>query len=369
VRPWYPVYAVGIRWGLVAVALAVFAGCGGSKYSRLVRQDNVAVLARLNAAYVEAGNHTTMVETRGVSRTPIQMALHEVGVRGDRELLVLVHGVFSDHRMWRFVAGDLAKDYDLLLVDLPGCGASERADPDKCPESTYTVSDMTRRLLEALRQYLSQRPSPPGITLVAHSYAGAMAIRAFGDSMIREDFRDVVEEIDRLILFAPLDVAVEKAHPILIELSRISGIRVWSALQTGLLKERVAELMLANSHHPHRALREEADAKIAILTDWATRRAMQATLTRAVPMKGSRPDWEKIDKIVATYALVDRPCLIVWGVHDEVLPVSMGYKLAAQLPRTKLVTIPDGMHSFPLEQPEEALKVVREFLKGDETKK
>lgn len=350
----------------VLVLASLMAGCAGGSYRRLVKEQNVSTLAAMRESFAGAEVRTALVPTSGVSGAPCRVALHEVNVRGDRELLVFVHGIFSDHRMWRFLAGDLAKDYDVLLVDLPGCGASDRIDPDKAPETTYTPSDVTRRMLEALRAYrLGRSTPPPRVTMVSHSYGGALAIRAFGDGVLRKDFADVVESIDRMVMFAPLDVAVEKAHPVLVELSRISGVRIWSALQTGLLKERVAAAMLESSFHPHRALKEEADAKIAILTNWETRRAMQATLNRAVPSKAGRPDWEKIDRIVASYARVDRPTLIVWGVHDEVLPVSMGYKLAAQLPDARLVAIPDGMHSFALEQPDVAARIVRAFLAGE----
>ncbi|GJQ28219.1 MAG: hypothetical protein HBSAPP03_01030 [Phycisphaerae bacterium] len=354
-----------IRSMLLVLVAFLPLGCAGGSYSRLVRESNVSTLASLRESYAGVANHTSLIPTSGVSGAPARVALHEIGARGDRELLVFVHGVFSDHRMWRFLAGDLVRDYDVLLIDLPGCGESDRIDPDKAPDSTYTPADLTRRLLEALQTYLRARPTPPpAMTVIAHSYGGALVIRAYGDPLIRKDFSDTIARIDRMILFAPLDIAVEKAHPILIELSRLSGVRVWSALQTGLLKERVAAAMLESSFHPHRALREEADAKMKMLTDWSTRRAMQATLNRAVPTKGDRPDWERIDRIVASYAQVDRPALIVWGVHDEVLPVSMGYKLTAQLPQARLITIPDGMHSFPLEQPDVAARIVRAFLTG-----
>lgn len=352
-----------IAWFIVPFLLV---GCAGGSYSRLVKEANVSTLAAMREAYAGVPNHTTLVPTSGVSGAPCRVALHDIGIKGDRELLIFVHGIFSDHRMWRFLAGDLAKDYDVLLVDLPGCGESDRIDPDKAPDTTYTTADLTRRVLEAMQSHFLSRPTPPTrVTLVSHSYGGALAIRAFGDPVIRKDFESTVEAIDRMVMFAPLDIAVEKAHPILMELSRISGVRIWSALQTGLLKERVASAMLESSFHPHRALREEADAKMKILTDWGTRRAMQATLTRAVPSKNGRPDWEKIDRIVASYAQVNRPALIVWGVHDEVLPVSMGYKLTAQLPDARLITIPDGMHSFALEQPDVAARIMRAFLRGE----
>ncbi|MDX2131043.1 MAG: alpha/beta hydrolase [Planctomycetota bacterium] len=353
-----------VLWVLLGAVLALASGCRSS-YTRLVDEDSIGSLATLKDGYVRAARRTSLVPTSGVSGAPLRVALHALGP-GDRSTLVVaLHGVFADSDAWRFVAGDLAGDHDLLLIDLPGCGASDKPDPAEVPETTYTLADTTRRVMEALQLHLRERAGPtPRVVLLAHSYGGAVAIRMFGDPALRRDFPDVVAAVESLALVAPLDVAVEKMHPLLLELSRVSGVEVWSARRLGLLRERVASGMLDSSFHPHRALRQEADTKIRVLSDEASRRSMQAMLNRAVPSRGMRPDWERIDPIVASYRRVDRPTLIIWGVHDEVLPVSMGYKLAAQLPAARLVTVGGAMHSLPLEQPELVATLVREFLAG-----
>ena len=46
----------------------------------------------------------------------------------------------------------------------------------------------------------------------------------------------------------------------------------------------------------------------------------------------NRPDWERVECLTQEYTGIDEPCLIVWGGRDEVLPVSMGYKLAEEIP-------------------------------------
>lgn len=347
-----------------ACCASVLSGCR-SQYARLVDEDSIASLAALKHELDRVPHRVVRVPTSGVSGTPIRVALHEIGP-GDRPtLLIALHGVFADSGAWRFVAGDFARDHDLLLVDLPGAGESDQPNPATAPESTYSLSDTTRRVLEALQIHLRARAGPPTrVVLLGHSYGGALAIRMYADKVLRRDFADVLEQVDALALVAPLDVAVEKVHPLLIELSRVSGVEVWGARRLGLLRERVAEGMLESSFHPHRALRQEADAKIRVLSSDRARRAMQAMLVRAIPSIGYRPDWERIDPIVAAYKYVRPPTLIIWGVHDEVLPVSMGYKLAAQLPAARLVTVAGARHSLPVEQPELVSTLIREFLAG-----
>jgi hypothetical protein len=58
------------------------------------------------------------------------------------------------------------------------------------------------------------------------------------------------------------------------------------------------------------------------------------------------------------------PCLIVWGARDETLPLSMGYKLQAQLPDAALIVIHDTKHSMQLERPRLSSSILREFIES-----
>lgn len=344
--------------------LLLLAGCQTS-YDRLKSESDNPELAHLRACFVSCDQRETFVNTLGLDGTPVRVALHELGPTHTRDrVLVCIHGVLADSRMWRFFAGDLSRDHDMLLVDLPGCGRSDAPDPESMGPEAYAPQDLAHRTLESLRAYLASRPDSTRLVLVGHSLGGAVILRAYVDDRLRNQYADVLKRVESLVLFSPLDVAVEKAHPVILELSRITGWRIWSAVQLGILRDRVADAVFDSVSDPALALREEADAKVEILTDWPRRRAMQAMLNRAVPGRGMRPNWNQIDPLVERYPLVSPPTLIVWGVRDEVLPLSMGYKLAAQLPHASLKPIPRAMHSFVVEQPAVAAQHTRDFLSG-----
>jgi len=60
----------------------------------------------------------------------------------------------------------------------------------------------------------------------------------------------------------------------------------------------------------------------------------------------------------------DRPALVVWAREDRVMPPEHGERLAALLPKGKLVEVADSYTLLPLDQPEEFARLVREFTAG-----
>lgn len=57
----------------------------------------------------------------------------------------------------------------------------------------------------------------------------------------------------------------------------------------------------------------------------------------------------------------DRPVLVVWASEDRVMPPEHGARLAALLPKGKLVEVADSYTLLPLDQPGEFARLIREF--------
>jgi pimeloyl-ACP methyl ester carboxylesterase len=57
------------------------------------------------------------------------------------------------------------------------------------------------------------------------------------------------------------------------------------------------------------------------------------------------------------------PTLILFGVHDKVVPPTNADLLAKQIPGSQIHFLPDAGHFFPMEVPEEAAQVVIQFAK------
>ena len=347
---------------LVTITLAL-AGCADAYHSLSTVQE-VAELSALQHDARAIPQTTTRVNAAAEGRPPLRLALHETdGGRRDR-VVVLVHGLLSDSEVWRFVRPRLAGEYDLIAVDLPGCGESDAPRPKKRGRDCYAQDAMAREVLTALRQRLADRPIDHRVTLVGHSLGGMLILRMMGDPAIRGEFDDVLGRVDGLVLMTPVDVAIEKDQPVFRELATAGPTMVFLGDVTGILRQRVAASTRDGVGEGCVAVREEADRTMAVLRHPMKRRAMQSIIRQAVPFRRGRPDWDRIDRIVAYYEAVDVPCLILWGARDELFPVSMGYKVAAEVPGARLRVVPRAMHSLPTERPTLCAGMIHQFIDG-----
>ena len=347
---------------LLLVAMVMSAGCTGPQ---LKSEDEIEEFAAAKRAALSLRTRASLVRV-DAGRGPMRLAVAETGDGDADRVIVLLHGVLSDSAVWRFMRADVADGYDLMAVDLPGSGRSDRPDPSTLGRGAYGPPMLARYVLAALRERLAARGEDDGasVTIVAHSLGGMVTLRMFADPSIRADYADVLDRVDGLVLFTPADVAIEKDIPTFRAIAEVSDFVVGVANLTGLLRMKVAVSTRDGVVDRDHAVKEEAMRMNALLLDRERRRASQAMIKNAVPRNGVRPDWRRIEQIVQTYRNVDVPVLIVWGARDELLPLSMGFKLQYHLPQARLHVINRGMHCLPVERPGDCARLVRQFVES-----
>jgi pimeloyl-ACP methyl ester carboxylesterase len=349
---------------MIVTALAGLLGCSSS-YSRMKSERDIApfdtLMQRLDSMATEVGQ----IPTRRSGEPSVRLALHETGnPEASGPILVFVHGAFSDASAWRYVAGALGDRYTVWLLDLPSCGLSNAADPAHLPPDGYAPAALADRVYQVIATQLTTEPQDRRVVLVGHSYGSAIVMRMLADPELRTAYEDVRRRIDGLVLFTPLDVAIEKPIPILEYVAHLDGATIAMANAVGTLRERLAVGVAESYSEPAQAPREEVDRSIRILTAAPSRRATQAMILHATPRRPgrARPDWREVDRLVTQYANIDVPVRFSCGAHDETFPASMSYKLAAQVPFADLHVISDCMHSPHLERPHDCAAVIDHFV-------
>ena len=349
---------------LLAVAALVFSGCASEHYRVLRSEWDHPHLASLLEASSRIPSKTLMVKVDEVRGEPVRMAVRERGTGEGGRLVVLVHGLLTDSRTWRYLEGELGQDYDLLAMDMIGCGLSDKPAPEEMGRDGHSPSAHARRILRALRNRLAERRGDLKVTLVAQSYGGMVALRMLGAPDLKEEFADVHAKIDQAVLIAPAEFAIEKAYPLFKEISDLTDVEAFLGDLLGLITDRSAEFARYGTYEQEgSATRESADQFAEVLSHGDTRHSAQAIILNSVPfIEGTRPDWEKIERLTDDYARIDRPVMLIWGTRDTTLPLSMGYKLQREIPGAKLTVLEKTMHTIQGERPRLTANLIREFI-------
>jgi pimeloyl-ACP methyl ester carboxylesterase len=256
---------------------------------------------------------------------------------GSGPVVVLLHGLAMDGSLWRHVVRELRADHRCVVPTLPVGGHRRpmRADADL---SLHGLARLQAEFLEAL--------DLREVTLVGNDLG-----------LFQVTVCEYPERIARLVITSC--EAFDNIPP------GLPGRTIAFAIKLpGGLNALIQPLRL-------RALR-----RLPLAFGWMAKRPIPHEITDAwlrplLTQRQIRRDllkylhhYDKRDLLAAADCLrsFDRPALVVWAAEDRVMPPAHGRRLAALLPRARLVEIPDSYTLIPEDQPVRLAALIREFV-------
>ncbi len=239
--------------------------------------------------------------------------------KGAERTVVLVHGINGSVADWSNQISALAARFHVVAIDLPGFGASTRANV------LYSVDRYADVLDFVVRRYASGR-----VSLVGHSLGAAIVLWYAGNHSDRVD-RVVVADVPGVLH----RLSLAKHH---------GG---------GWLEKWVGQPEAPGPNAVGRFLGEvlerfewlELDPETVLLSEAARQRVLGGDAARISALALAAANFsDVIPKMTA-------PTLILWGERDEIATIRTGYVLAARLPSARLVVVP-GAHSPMKEHPQ-----------------
>lgn len=257
----------------------------------------------------------------------VRLRLRDTGPRG-APAVILLHGFGASLETWEPWAKALSARFRVIRLDLPGFGLTG---PD--PSGDYTDARTMTILVDLMDQLGVGRAS-----LIGNSLGGRIA---WTFAALHP------ERVTRLVLVSPDGFA-----------------------SPGFAYDRPAETPLMMQALPYVAPRGMLKANLAaayarpdVLTETTltryrdmmlapgVRRAMLARMRQTI-LRDPRP----------TLARIEAPTLLLWGEKDAMIPISNAADYLRDLPRARLIRLPNLGHLPFEEDPAGSLPAVERFL-------
>jgi pimeloyl-ACP methyl ester carboxylesterase len=254
--------------------------------------------------------------------------------RGEGHRILLIHGIPTSSFLWRNVIPPLAEALKVYAVDLLGYGDSDK--PEGADLSIVAQANYLRAFMREVgwdRGAVAGHDIGGGIAqLLALESPQAITNLVLLDTIAYDSWP--VSEIERL-----KDPAWDE---ILATRDLSSGFA--KSFKRGMVREeRVDDQLVAEYVRPF----EGVEGRRAYL------RCARALRT------------EDLASVMDRVELLDVPTLIIWGEGDDFQKVEYGRRLAAAMPRARLVVLEEAGHFVPEDRPEEVARLIREFVRAD----
>ncbi|WP_031512236.1 alpha/beta fold hydrolase [Streptomyces sp. NRRL F-5123] len=293
-------------------------------------------------------------ETFPTTRT-VELSAGPVDYRdtgGTGPAVVLLHGLLMDGTLWDDVAARLRDGHRVLVPTLP-MGAHTRPARAGADLSPGGLARLVGEFLDRLDLH--------DATLVGNDTGGALVQLLVAQAA--EGAAGAAAAMERVgaVVLASCD-AYDNFPP---------GLTGRTVVLAGNLPPALFGLFMQQMRlRPMRRL-PVAFGQLTKRGDAATARWTRALLADAGVrrdairvLRGIAADRHALERAAAALPGLDRPALVVWAEGDRVMPPEHGRRLAAEIPRARLVVVPDSRTLLPLDQPGPLADAVRELVRS-----
>ena len=253
--------------------------------------------------------------------------------------IVLVHGSNASLHTWEPWVAELGTDYRVVSVDMPGHGLT-----GPTLAADYSRAGMVAFLKEFVDAYgLSPKNGSAGFILGGNSMGGSISTLYTLEHP---------QDVSSLVLVSasgmprPADTEVPLGF-------KLASSPIFSPILLYVTPRSLFEGGLRDVTVPEGFVTEEMVDRYHALALLEGQRA--ALRSRFAVNNKPEALYERVGNI-------EHPTLVLWGVHDPLIPVSAAYEYDKRLPNSKLVILEGAGHLAMEEIPAESAAAVRQFL-------
>jgi pimeloyl-ACP methyl ester carboxylesterase len=274
-------------------------------------------------------------EERAAVDSGLQLHYEE---QGSGDPILLIHGLGLSSYTWRHWVDPLAEHHRVIAIDLKGFGKSPKPEDEE-----YTLYEQARLVYQFI-----VRHDLRNLTLIGHSYGGGVALIV---SLYLAE--NSPHRLQRLILID--SIAYRQRLP---EFIRWLATPILGPLLVSLVPEETqVRSIMALAFFREASIPEDAiEVYAKYLKERDAKHALLQSVRQIIPAD--------IDQLAEKYSRIVQPTLILWGREDKIVPLSVGRRLSAAIPRSRLVVFEQTGHIPQEERPAEVLAAIEAFLDG-----
>jgi pimeloyl-ACP methyl ester carboxylesterase len=244
--------------------------------------------------------------------------------KGKKQHVLFIHGLGSAADRWMKIPEELSDEFHSVAIDLPGFGESDK------PEMNYTIDQFRKTIISFLDKIAVNEPT----CIVGHSLGGYIA------SEIAIEHQKNVEQL----VLIDSSGQLQKSTPVLEQ---------YLAAAMNPTPDNVRKAFERMVADPKRIPAPLVDGFIRRINMPNALHAFQSTLQNSATTQIGLERLKKINSI---------PTLILWGVHDYVIPLEHSEFFKENINDSRLEIIQDAGHAPFAEKPEQVSKLLRDFL-------
>ena len=269
-----------------------------------------------------------------------------------RELVLCVHGMTGDATNWTDLMAELAPEFDVVAVDLPGSGFS----PPPRSRRGYSITALAKTVIELIEALSGEAGRSGGVHLIGNSMGGAVSVRAAARRP------DLVRTLT-LVSAALPDRRPHRqtAHFPVIALP-VLGDRLVRQFARLPAEQRIAGVIQTCYHDPGSI----HPARIALSVEELRRRdglgydiAVITGAARTLVAETLRPGGVSLWRDAARLRM---PALVLFGSHDKLVSADLAGRAARTFPDARVVVLPDTGHLGQMEHPATVASLFREMV-------